>query len=62
MMAHELGRHGVSVDLSADYCRLADWRIFESGQGPRLLAKHEGRRPPPPAPARSHPTLFGAAL
>lgn len=30
-VAHALGRHGISVDLSADYCRLAEWRIGESG-------------------------------
>ncbi len=30
-VARMLGRHGISVDLSADYCRLARWRIFESG-------------------------------
>ena len=30
-VARTLGRHGISVDLSADYCRLARWRIFESG-------------------------------
>ena len=30
-VAHALGRHGISVDLSADYCRLAEWRIAESG-------------------------------
>jgi hypothetical protein len=27
-----LGRHGVSVDLSWDYTRLARWRIRDSGQ------------------------------
>lgn len=25
--AHALGRHGIGVDLSADYLRLAEWRI-----------------------------------
>jgi site-specific DNA-methyltransferase (cytosine-N4-specific) len=29
-VAHHLGRQGLGVDLSADYCRLARWRI-ESG-------------------------------
>lgn len=33
MVARALGRIGISVDLSADYCRLAKWRIFESGHG-----------------------------
>lgn len=31
MVARALGRVGISVDLSADYCRLAQWRIFQSG-------------------------------
>ena len=30
-VARMLGRHGISVDLSEDYCRLARWRIFDSG-------------------------------
>lgn len=30
-VARALGRIGVSVDLSHDYCRLADWRIHRSG-------------------------------
>lgn len=58
LMADALGRHGITVDLSADYSRLADWRIFESGQGPRLLAKHEGHRSVVGLPQRTHPTLF----
>lgn len=31
MVARALGRHGISVDLSHDYCRLARWRVAESG-------------------------------
>jgi DNA modification methylase len=30
-VAHTLGRHGISIDLSADYSRLAQWRIRDSG-------------------------------
>jgi len=30
-VAHKLGRDAVGVDLSADYCRLARWRIRHSG-------------------------------
>lgn len=30
MAARALGRHGISVDLSADYCRLAAWRVDDS--------------------------------
>jgi DNA modification methylase len=32
LVAHALGRHGVSVDRSADYCRLAAWRTSDPGQ------------------------------
>ena len=30
-VARTLGRTGISVDLSEDYCNLARWRIFKSG-------------------------------
>jgi hypothetical protein len=36
MVARALGRIGISVDLSADYCRLARWRIFDSGHASRV--------------------------
>lgn len=42
-VARALGRTGISVDLSADYCRLARWRIYESGDGERAVF---GTRPP----------------
>jgi hypothetical protein len=29
LVATTLGRHGISVDLSADYCRLAEWRTTD---------------------------------
>jgi len=32
LVASALGRVGVSVDLSADYCRLARWRTTDRGQ------------------------------
>ncbi len=35
MVAKALGRHGISVDMSADYCRLAEWRTND----PKQLAK-----------------------
>lgn len=31
-VAKALGRHGISVDLSADYCRLAEWRTNDPDQ------------------------------
>lgn len=36
MVARALGRTGISVDLSADYCRLAQWRIFDSDGASRV--------------------------
>jgi hypothetical protein len=30
-VAHKLGRDAIGVDLSADYCRLARWRVGSSG-------------------------------
>ena len=44
MVARALGRYGVSCDLSADYQRLAKWRIWQSGQAARVAAKTDGER------------------
>ena len=32
LVASTLGRHGISVDMSADYCRLAQWRTTDPKQ------------------------------
>jgi DNA modification methylase len=32
LVADVLGRHGISVDMSADYCRLAQWRTTDARQ------------------------------
>ena len=32
LVASALGRHGISVDMSADYCRLAQWRTTDPKQ------------------------------
>jgi DNA modification methylase len=39
LVAKALGRHGISVDLSHDYCELARWRINESGHGAKALGR-----------------------
>lgn len=39
MVARALGRTGISLDLSADYCRLAKWRVFESPGAQRAAAR-----------------------
>lgn len=41
LVATMLGRRGISVDLSADYCRLATWRAFE----PKERARAAGLDP-----------------
>ena len=50
MVAKALGRFGVSVDLSADYLRLANWRINESDHVARVQAKQASRTYRPAKP------------
>ena len=38
LAAHVLGRRGISVDLSADYCRIAEWRTTDLTQIARAQA------------------------
>ena len=45
LVADALGRHGISVDMSADYCRLATWRTSD----PKQRAKAARREFTPPA-------------
>ena len=39
LVADVLGRHGITVDYSADYCRLAEWRINDPKQRERAARK-----------------------
>ena len=39
LVATTLGRDAISVDLSADYSRLAKWRISQSGHGRKALSR-----------------------
>jgi hypothetical protein len=39
MVARTLGRIGVGVDLPEPYCRLARWRVFDSGHAAKALAR-----------------------
>lgn len=41
MVARALGRVGISLDLSWDYCRLARWRVYESGHGAKVRARYD---------------------
>lgn len=43
-VAKALGRHGISVDLSADYLRLADWRCNGAGYD-KVVQKVLGKKP-----------------
>ena len=46
LVAHALGRHGISVDLSSDYCRLARWRTTDPGE----IARARLQPKPKPVP------------
>lgn len=37
LVADALGRHGISIDRSADYCRLAQWRTTDPAQRAKAL-------------------------
>ena len=55
-VAHILGRHGIGIDLSADYLRLAEWRCND----PALRAKVLGVDKPKPVP-EGQLDMFGDA-
>ena len=55
-VAHILGRHGIGIDLSADYLRLADWRCNDPGLRAKVLRVEK-----PPAPIEGQTSLFGDA-
>jgi 3'-phosphoadenosine 5'-phosphosulfate sulfotransferase (PAPS reductase)/FAD synthetase len=66
LVAKALGRHGVSVDMSADYCRLAEWRVNDPKQS-RARAEHAAVRHPDACEkadprARGPPTDSGPGL
>ena len=44
MVAKALGRTGIGIDLSADYLRLADWRINESGHAAKTIRRTNQER------------------
>lgn len=44
MVARALGRTGISVDLSADYVRLASWRVFDSDGAAKVADRTNGER------------------
>ena len=48
LVAHALGRHGISVDMSADYLRIAQWRTTDPKQ--RAKAARTEHKPPVEVP------------
>lgn len=44
LVASALGRHGISVDMSADYCRLAQWRTADPKQIERASRPAKARQ------------------
>jgi DNA modification methylase len=44
MVARALGRTGVGVDLSADYLKLANWRVFQSGHAAKTMRRTNQER------------------
>ena len=44
MVARALGRYGVHIDLSADYLRLARWRVFQSGHAAKTVNRTNADR------------------
>ncbi len=65
LVASALGRHGISVDMSADYCRLAQWRTADPRQierakrGAKMKPKPE---PPQPRTADEWLAYFGISV
>jgi hypothetical protein len=58
LVASTHGRVGVGVDLSADYCRLARWRVRDPGE----RARARDMPKPPPIPAGMEPLFDMEAL
>ena len=57
LVAKALGRTGISIDLSSDYCRLAEWRCNDPGQLATALQVEK----PEPIPD-DQLSLFGEAI
>lgn len=59
MVARALGRTGISVDLSADYCRIGQWRTNDAAQRAKVRGE-DFRRPEPQVDGQTD--LFGGPV
>lgn len=57
MVAKALGRTGISVDMSADYCRIAQWRTTDRDQLAKVLHVAKAEQQPD-----DQPTIFDMDL
>ena len=57
-VAKALGRHGIGIDMSSDYLKLANWRCHQDGYT-RIARKLAGKGHTVTPPPAQHPTLFG---
>ncbi len=63
LVARSLGRRAVHVDLSADYCRLAQWRLTDAKEAARALKPAKPREKcPDPSVHNEQPAQPSAAL
>lgn len=53
LVARALGRRAIHVDLSRDYCRLAQWRLTDPGEAARALGVEK-----PPAVSEDQSSIF----
>ena len=58
MVAKALGRDGISLDMSADYCRLAEWRTNDEKQLAKVLGKKPKAVKKPVEPTEDQLSLF----
>jgi DNA modification methylase len=61
MVAKALGRTGISVDLSADYCRLAEWRTTDAQQIRKVQSRTYGVSKEAPKISENQQSLFDVA-
>jgi hypothetical protein len=59
MVAHHLGRHGIGIDLSKDYLRLAEWRCTSDVRARSKVRTRSGIPDPKPPAVTGQLDMFG---